>query len=83
MTVRARIDGDILRIKLPLQEPKISATGKSKVIATTRGAKNTGIEFGGSDVYIVANAFIANTKNNSTQQPMKSNLKAPQKRNQS
>lgn len=60
MTVQARISGNVLRIKIPLQEPKVSGSGKNKVIATTSGVKKTGIEYQGSEVYVIANAFIPN-----------------------
>ena len=55
---KVRLNGKILTIELQLQEPTISASGKSMVIATTRGQINTGIEYKGADILIVANAYI-------------------------
>ena len=59
---KVRLNGKILTIELQLQEPTISASGKSMVIATTRGQINTGIEYEGSDILLVANAYISRPK---------------------
>jgi hypothetical protein len=55
---KVSLDGRILRIELRLQEPTVSGSGKSMVIASTRGQINTGIEYKGSDILVVANAYI-------------------------
>ena len=64
MLIQARISGNVLRIKIPLQKPKVSASGKSEVIATTKGPQSAGFKHQGSEVFIVANAFIRNVRNN-------------------
>jgi hypothetical protein len=55
---KVRLNGKILTIELRLQEPALSASGKSMVVASTRGQINTGIEYKGSDILVVANAYI-------------------------
>lgn len=55
---KVSLNGKILTIELRLQEPAVSASGKSMVIATTRGQINTGIEYKGADILVVANAYI-------------------------
>ena len=67
MAAKTRIKGKFLMIELPIQEPRLSVSGKTRVLATTRGRLNTGIVFGGSEIVLVANAFIENPKGNSTQ----------------
>ena len=54
---KVSLDGRTLKIELRLQ-PTVSKTGKSMVIASTRGQINTGIEYRGSDILVVANAYI-------------------------
>ena len=57
--VQAKIRSGFLMLKLPLQEPKISKSGKTKVIATTGGLKRIGVRFNGvQEIYVVANACI-------------------------
>jgi hypothetical protein len=58
MSTEVRLKGKILTIELPLQKPTISASGKSMVVASTRGQINTGIEYNGGDILVVANAYI-------------------------
>ena len=62
MISKARLKDEVLIIELSLQEPKPSASGKGIVIATTRGPFNTGIDFKGSDIFVVANAYVKNPK---------------------
>jgi hypothetical protein len=61
--VRAKLKGKLLKIELPLQKPKVSGSGKNKVVATTRGQMNTGIRHKGGDIVLVANAYIRNLEN--------------------
>jgi hypothetical protein len=62
MATKVRRDGNTLTIQLSLQEPRVSASGKTLVVATTRGQVNTGIEYEGSDILLVANAYISRPK---------------------
>jgi hypothetical protein len=62
MISRAKLKDKVLVIELPLQEPKISASGKGIVVASTRGPLDTGIDFKGSDIFVVANTYVKNPK---------------------
>ena len=48
----------VMTIEIPLQEPTPSASGKTKVIATTRGNVDTGATYAGQPVRIGINAYI-------------------------
>jgi hypothetical protein len=54
----AKIKKDVITIKMTLQRPKLSASGKSMVIATSRGKQQTGATVDGKSVFVVANAFL-------------------------
>ena len=57
----ARLKRNVLRVELVVRdEPKVSGSGKNIVIASTMGAKGTGIEYEGQEIYLIANAFIRN-----------------------
>ncbi len=60
MNVRAKLNDDIFKFYLPLRKPKVSASGKSIVIASTTGLARTGVEYEGQEVFVSANAFIQN-----------------------
>jgi len=62
MISKAKLKDKVVVIELPLQEPKLSANGKGIVVATTRGPLNTGVTYKGSDLFIVANAYVKNPK---------------------
>jgi hypothetical protein len=47
----------ILTIKMPLENPRPSASGKTQLIASTRGVKTAEISYLGHPVSVVANAF--------------------------
>lgn len=47
-----------ITIVLPLQPPTPSASGKTKVIATTRGNQVTAAQYDGNPVTIGVNAYI-------------------------
>jgi hypothetical protein len=56
--VIAKIDKGNLVITIPLQEPKLSASGKTMVIASTHGTRRTAAQFDGKAVCVSANAFV-------------------------
>jgi len=60
MPVEVKIDQKkkCVVIKLPLEEPRLSASGKSQLLATTRGCKSGEAMYRGRPVVVVANAFI-------------------------
>jgi hypothetical protein len=56
--MRSRIENGNVVIELPLEKPRRSSTGKTLLIASTRGVKRSDSMFKGRRVSIVANAFI-------------------------
>ena len=55
----AAIEGDYLVIKVPLNPtPVRSATGKTLVVASTHGNKQTEVEIQGQPVFLGLNAYI-------------------------
>jgi len=52
MISKAKLKNKVIIIELPLQEPKVSASGKGIVVATTKGPFNTGIDYEGKDLFI-------------------------------
>ena len=56
----AEIKGNNLVITMPLQAPTPSATGKTLVVATTRGNQKTDAQVNGKPVIIGVNAYIKN-----------------------
>ena len=55
--MKARVDGEYLRIKIPLQKAKASASGKTMVVASTHGNQETDVEIDGKTVHIGLNAY--------------------------
>jgi hypothetical protein len=62
MVIKTKLTNDILKVYLPLRNPKVSASGKNIVIATTRGPAGTDVEYEGQEILVVANAFIKNSE---------------------
>ena len=56
--IEATIEDGRLIISLPLQTPTPSASGKTLVVATTRGNLRTSAEVGGKAITIGVNAYI-------------------------
>ena len=56
MTVK--IEGKSIVITLELQPPAPSASGKTLVIATTRGNQPTAAQLDGKPVYVGVNAYV-------------------------
>lgn len=54
------VEGDILVIRIPLQTPTPSASGKTLVVATTRGNQQTTTQVDGKFVTVGVNAYIKN-----------------------
>jgi hypothetical protein len=55
----ASIEGDHLIIKVPLNPtPVRSATGKTMVVASSHGNKETEVEVEGKPVFVGVNAYI-------------------------
>jgi hypothetical protein len=58
--MKAEIRGDRLLISLPLQKPTPSKSGKSLVVASTRGTKKAKIKIRGRSLRVNAIAHIKN-----------------------
>ena len=57
--MRAKIDKKRLDISVPLlEEPRRSSSGKSVLVATSRGFRKTSFKIKGKTVYVSACAYI-------------------------
>ena len=54
----ATVEGNELVIRLPLEAPKPSASGKTLVVASSHGNKTTDAEVNGQKAVIGVNAYI-------------------------
>jgi hypothetical protein len=54
-----KIEGSELVIRIPMQTPAPSFSGKTLVVATTRGNIKTGAMVGGKEIVIGVNAYVA------------------------
>jgi hypothetical protein len=62
MSLKVKQSGNVLKIQLPLEKPRLSKSGKTMLVASTYGAKTTDVRYEGRRVVVVANAFIYPTK---------------------
>lgn len=53
------VEGNELVIRLPLEMPKLSSSGKTMLVATTRGNVTTDAMVDGKNVTIGVNAYIS------------------------
>ncbi len=51
-------EGDMLVIRIPIKTPSPSASGKTLVVASTRGNQKTAIQIDGKDLYLGVNAYV-------------------------
>ena len=51
-------EGDTLIIRIPIQAPTPSASGKTLVVASTRGNQKTAVQIDGKDLYLGVNAYV-------------------------
>ena len=51
-------EGDTLVIRIPIKTPTASASGKTLVVASTRGNQKTAVQIDGKDVYLGVNAYV-------------------------
>ena len=49
---------DMLVIRIPIKTPTPSASGKTLVVASTRGNQKTGVQIDGKDLYLGVNAYV-------------------------
>jgi hypothetical protein len=50
-------DGDMLSVQVRFQQPKLSKTGKTRIVATTHGPFTTNLELEGQPIVVNLNAF--------------------------
>lgn len=58
MGIKAKIDGKKLVLTMDLQEPALSKSGKTHIVATTNGFTQTSAEVNGEAISVSVNAFI-------------------------
>ena len=51
-------DGYMLVIRIPIRTPTPSASGKTLVVASTRGNQKTAVQIDGKDLYLGVNAYV-------------------------
>ena len=51
-------EGDTLVIRLSIKPPTPSASGKTLVVASTRGNQKTSLQIEGKDLYLGVNAYV-------------------------
>lgn len=54
----AVIEGKVLVIRIPLQEPTLSASGKNLVVASSHGNQVTDARIQGKNVIVGLNAYV-------------------------
>lgn len=60
-TLSVKIEGKVLVVRIPMQEPTASASGKTLVVATTHGNVDTGVQHpDGGTIKLGLNAYIPN-----------------------
>ena len=62
MAIKVTKREDVLIIELPLEVPRLSKSGKSKLVASTYGVKKTGVRCEGRHIRVVASAFFYRRK---------------------
>ncbi len=60
--MKARQKGSNLIIEMAMQKPKVSASGKTLIVASSRGRWESGIVVDGKPVMILVNAYIDSDK---------------------
>ena len=51
-------EGDMLVIRILIKKATPSASGKTLVVASTRGNQKTGVQIEGKDLYLGVNAYV-------------------------
>jgi len=51
-------EGDMLVIRIPIKEAMPSSSGKTLVVASTRGNQKTGLQIDGKELYLGVNAYV-------------------------
>jgi hypothetical protein len=56
--MQAKIENNELVIRIPLEKPKPSSSGKTLIVASTGGNYQTNIEIDGKPAFVGLNAYI-------------------------
>ena len=56
--MEVKIENNELVIRIPLEKPKPSSSGKTLIVASTGGNQQTEVEVDGKPVFIGLNAYI-------------------------
>lgn len=56
--MNGKIKDGTLVLELPLQKPKVSKSGKTLIVASSRGVQRLAAKLGGKNVCVTVNAFI-------------------------
>lgn len=56
--MEAKIENNELVIRIPLEKPKPSSSGKTLIVASTGGNYQTNLEIDGKPVFVGLNAYI-------------------------
>jgi hypothetical protein len=51
-------EGEMLVIRIPIKTATPSASGKTLVVASTRGNQKTAVQIDGKDLYLGINAYV-------------------------
>ncbi len=51
-------EGDMLVIRIAIKPPTPSSSGKTLVVASTRGNQKTAVQIDGKDLYLGINAYV-------------------------
>ena len=51
-------EGEMLVIRIPMTKATPSASGKTLVVASTRGNQKTGLQVDGNDLYVGVSAYV-------------------------
>ena len=51
-------EGDMLVIRIRIKTPTPSSSGKTLVVASTRGNQKTAVQIDGKDLYLGINAYV-------------------------
>ena len=53
-----KLENNELVIRIPLEKPKLSSSGKTLIVASTGGNTQTSVEVNGKPVFVGLNAYI-------------------------
>jgi len=56
--MEAKLENNELVIRIPLEKPKLSSSGKTLIVASTGGNVQTAVEVNGKPVFVGLNAYI-------------------------